>query len=203
MGRGIADWNWPRSSYEAAMTHPIRQGAKFDAILKRHLRGGREMSRSVQAVVGGFACLFACVLVPGVAGASGLTVSRKIHFVHPASVRKPIRDTCDLQTRIPAAVAKATNARLVEGRGSLDLAISDVHGPGGWIFSGPKWVEVTGKLRRGRKVVGSFRAKRYSAFNPFAGGTCGILARCGRALAADIAAWVENPTKNAVLGNAR
>jgi len=147
--------------------------------------------------------MLAVFLVPVLADASGLTVAKKIPYANPAGVRKAIRDTCDLQTSIPAAVAQATGARLVNGRGSLELMISKVHGPAGWIFSGPKWVEVKGKLRRRGRVVGSFRAKRYSAFNPFVGGTCSILAHCSRAIATDIAGWVESPSMHAKLGDAK
>jgi hypothetical protein len=146
-----------------------------------------------------------CALVLGVpsfASAADVEVPRKIDFVNSASVRAAIREQCNLQTIIPEAIASnASNAELVDGNGNLSLAISAVHAPGGWVFSGPKWLEVTGKLTRGGETY-SFRAKRFSAFDPF-GGVCSILNKCGRAIGADIASWLQNPTANAELGDAK
>jgi hypothetical protein len=138
------------------------------------------------------------ICVPGLAVAS-VTVSSSIPFAKGVTVNQKIIDQCGIQTRVPEAIANASEqVSLVEGAGSLSLEISDLHAPGGWIFSGPKWIEVKGQL--GGQ---SFRAKRYSAFNPFSGGTCGILARISRALGGDIAAWVQSPTDGASLGDAK
>jgi hypothetical protein len=146
-----------------------------------------------------------CVLtlgLPTLAGAEEVKVPRTIDFAQSASVRQAIRDQCGLQTSIPAAIASSSpGAVLVDGRGDLTFEITEVHAPGGWIFSGPKWLEVSGKLSRGGKSYG-FRAKRFSAMDPFRG-TCGILAKCGRAIGSDIARWLENPTANAELGDAK
>ncbi len=68
------------------------------------------------------------------------------------------------------------------------------------MFSGPKWVRIDGTLKRGGKVVGSFRAKRNTVTGK---GTCGMLNRCIAAIADDIAVWIVAPTKDARLGNAR
>lgn len=131
-------------------------------------------------------------------------MSKSIPFAKTLKVRKAIKNECGLQTVIPRAVAaNASNVVLVDGRGDLEIEISDVHGPGGWVFSGPKWVEVKGKLRRGGKVVGDFRAKRMSVADPFAGGTCGILAKCARAIGEDIALWLQEPSFGAEIGDAR
>jgi len=146
-----------------------------------------------------------CALALGVASfasAAEVQVPREIGFAESASVRSAIREQCNLQTSISEAIASnASEAELVDGNGNLSLEITAVHGPGGWIFSGPKWVEVTGKLSRGGKTY-NFRAKRYSAFNPF-GGVCSILTKCGRAIGSDIATWLQNPTADAELGDAK
>jgi len=146
-----------------------------------------------------------CALVLGVASfasAAEVQVPREIDFAESASVRSAIREQCNLQTIIPEAIASsASDAELVDGNENLSLEITAVHGPGGWIFSGPKWVEVSGKLSRGGETY-NFRAKRYSAFNPF-GGVCSILNKCGRAIGSDIATWLQNPTANAELGDAK
>lgn len=141
-------------------------------------------------------------LAPALAAAQTVKIPRTIGFAPGANVRTPIVQECELQTVIPAAIAQsAADAELVDGAGNLELTISDVHGPGGWIFSGPKWVEVRGKLRRGGKAW-TFRAKRVS-MSPFAGGTCGILAKCGRNIGGDIAAWLEAPVDGAEIGDAQ
>ena len=86
----------------------------------------------------------------------------------------------------------------------LHIHITDVFAPGGGVFSGPKWMQVKGALKKDGELLGSFRAKRVSsgAFTGFSG-TCGILARCARAIAQDIAAWLANPRKGSLLGDAR
>lgn len=140
---------------------------------------------------------------PAPAAAQAVTVSKSIGFAPGAGVRQQIVDECKLQTVVPSAVANsAGNVELVDGKGTLDLVISDVHGPGGGVFSGPKWVEVKGTLQRGGKAL-TFRAKRLSAADPFSGGTCGILAKCGRNIGQDIATWLENPVDGAELGDAQ
>lgn len=143
------------------------------------------------------------VFLAGSASAASVKVPKSISFSKSLKVRAAIKNECGLQTSIPAAIVdNASDAELVDGNGNLQLEISDAHGPGGWVFSGPKWVEVKGKLRKGGKTY-TFRAKRFSVADPFAGGTCGILAKCGRGIGADIALWLENPTSGAELGDAQ
>lgn len=132
-----------------------------------------------------------------------MRVPRTIGFAKFAGARSAIQNECGLQTLIPEVVVEmASGARLVEGQGNLDMEISQVHAPGGWVFSGPKWLEVRGSLRQGGKTVGTFRAKRFS-MDPTAGGVCGMLAKCGRNIAMDIAQWLQNPTMNAEIGDAK
>jgi hypothetical protein len=140
----------------------------------------------------------AALLVPSAAWGA-VTVSKKIDYAASAHVVAKVRSECNLQTAIPAAIENnSKDVQLVDGPGTLSLKISDIQAVGGGVASGPKWVEVKGTYK-GK----SFRAKRISGFDPFAGGTCGILAKIARALGADIALWLENPTNNAELGDAR
>lgn len=136
--------------------------------------------------------------VPGTSRAA-VTLSKKIAYEASSGVPAKVRSQCNLQTAIPAAIASsAKDVKLVDGHGKLSLSISEVHAPGGGVFSGPKWVEV-----RGSYAGKSFRAKRLSVADPFSGGTCGILDKIARALGSDIALWLEHPTANAELGDAR
>lgn len=152
------------------------------------------MTRSLPALT-----LGACLMLAPSALWAAITVPRQIEYGPTATVRSQVRGQCELQTRIPAAIAdNSSDVQLVDGKAQLSLEISDVHAPGGWIFSGPKWVEVKGSL--GGK---SFRAKRFSAFDPFSGGTCGILGKIARALGSDIAGWLRDPVNGAEIGDAR
>jgi hypothetical protein len=159
----------------------------------------RNSTRLARRIV--FAALLGA-LVP-VFGAAAVTVSKELHFAATANVRAEVRDQCQIETRIPEAIAaNSDQVELVDGEGTLAVEITAVHAPGGWIFSGPKWVEVKGRLKSEGKTL-SFRAKRYSAFDPFSGGTCGILAKISRAIGSDIAQWVGSPTSDAELGDAK
>jgi hypothetical protein len=64
---------------------------------------------------------------------------------------------------------------------------------------------VKGQLYENGKEADSFRAKRFSTGGMFAGfkGTCSIIGRCTKAIGEDIARWLEVPTANAKLGDAR
>jgi len=125
-------------------------------------------------------------------------------------VSAAIRDGCKLQSRVPEYLAAySKQVRLVDrpsGAGRiLELHISEVHAPGGGAFSGPKWMSVRGTLRDNGAVIGTFRAKRISsggAFGQFKG-TCSIIARSAKVIGRDIAGWLEAPTKDAKLGNAK
>lgn len=160
------------------------------------------MSRTIISVIQASVCVLV-LGVPALAGAAGVKVPRTIDFATAAPVRSAIRQQCNLQTIVPAAVAQnSPDATLVDGRGNLSLEITEVHGPGGGPFSGPKWMAVTGKLHQGSKVLGSFRAKRLST-GGFVRGTCATLGRCAQTIGRDIAAWLKAPTMDAELGDAR
>jgi hypothetical protein len=134
-------------------------------------------------------------------------VARTIPIAASAGASAKVQQECQLQTRLPEAIAQAaSDVQLVDtpsksGRW-LELDISEVHGPGGGPFSGPKWMAVTGHLHERGKVIGSFRAKRLST-GGFVKGTCATLGSCAQAIGRDVAAWLQAPTMNAELGDAR
>ena len=134
-------------------------------------------------------------------------VARTIPIAASAGASGAVQQECQLQTRLPEAIAQAaSDVQLVDTPGKsgrwLELEISEVHGPGGGPFSGPKWMAVTGQLHERGKVIGSFRAKRLST-GGFVKGTCATLGGCASAIGRDIAAWLQAPTMNAELGDAR
>ncbi len=146
-------------------------------------------------------------LLVGSAGHAATQVARSIEIASTAGASSAVQQECQLQTRVPAAIAQAAHDVLVVDNPSrsgrwLELEITEVHAPGGGPFSGPKWMAVTGKLHEGGSVLGSFRAKRLST-GGFVKGTCATLGGCATAIGRDIAAWLKAPTMDAELGDAR
>jgi hypothetical protein len=149
---------------------------------------------------------WAALLTASAAGAA-TQVQRSIPFDEGAGGSEKVRSECQIQTRVPEAVKEfAADVELVDGAlnkngRALELSIMEVHAPGGGPFSGPKWMAVYGKLYEKGKMVGSFRAKRLStgAFR----GTCSTLARCAQSIGEDIAKWLQAPSMDAELGDAR
>ncbi len=152
------------------------------------------------------ALTWAALLIASLAGAA-TQVQRTIPFDEGAGGSEKVRSECQIQTRVPTAVKEfAADVELVDaldkkGR-ALELSIMEVHAPGGGVFSGPKWMAVYGKLYEKGKMVGSFRAKRLSTGANLRG-TCATLARCAQAIGEDIAQWLQAPSMDAELGDAR
>ena len=122
---------------------------------------------------------------------------------------------CTLETRLPQFIAQAARKGVdvvvgpaptegAEGK-FLYLEFTNVLGPGGGAWSGPKSVTVKGELIENGEVIGSFVGARYSTGGAFGGykGTCSILGRCIKALGKDIAGSLRSPTMDAALGDAR
>lgn len=158
----------------------------------------------------GIGITFAAALLLASAASAQVKVARTIDFA-PGVAGEKVRAECELQTRIPAFVQEfGTDVELVDrlntksGR-ALALSITEVHAPGGGAFSGPKWMTVHGKLYDGGKLVGTFRAKRFSSGGAFAvfKGTCDILGRCAKVIGQDVAQWLREPTMDAEIGDAR
>jgi hypothetical protein len=74
-------------------------------------------------------------------------VTRSIPIDATAGASDVVQRECNLQTGVPAAIAQAaSDVQLVDAPSKtgrrLELSISEVHGPGGGPFSGPKWMAV-------------------------------------------------------------
>ena len=147
--------------------------------------------------------------VAALASAGTVQVPRTIGFSEGADVRAKVKDECQLQTKVPHFVGEfSSDVELVDGDGAgrvLSMRITDVHAPGGGMFSGPKWMAVKGELREGGQTIGTFTARRGSGGGAFGGykSTCAILGRCAKAIGKDIAGWLKNPSTDARLGDAR
>ena len=118
-----------------------------------------------------------------------------------------LKAECGLETKLPASIQESADVELVSkvntnAASALELTITEVHAPGGGAFSGPKWMEVQGKLYKSGKLVGTFRAKRFSTGVGFKG-TCAIIGRCAQVIGSDIGLWLQAPEMNSKLGDAK
>ena len=146
------------------------------------------------------ALLAALVSLP-LAAVAQVKVPDKIAYEKNVHVPDAVRKECGLETSIPKYVKAASGSA---GKGTLDMKITGLLATGGGSFSGPKSVTITGTLRDGGKVTGSFVARRNASAGAFGGGgTCSMLDRCAKALGNDVGAWLKSPTKDARLGDAR
>jgi hypothetical protein len=153
--------------------------------------------------------------VTALAGEGSLTLEKKASYAKGLKVPDAVRAECGLEQKIPQYVeefAKKGFDTVVLADGvsaktkgkALTMKITDLSGTGGGAWSGPKFVNIEGTLWQNGKVAGTFRASRYSSGGAFGGykGTCGILARCAKALGKDVATWAVAPSMNALLGDA-
>jgi hypothetical protein len=137
--------------------------------------------------------------------AEPIRLSDRVEFSASSGATSAVREECGLQASLPQAVRDAAGeVELVsgpaKGRRTLELAIVEVHAPGGGPFSGPKWMTVTADLREGGERVANARAKRVTS-GAFGGGTCSQLQKVARAIAVDLGAWLAHPTRGAELGD--
>lgn len=137
------------------------------------------------------------------AAARGIQLARSTPVSSGVHVHDKVLQECRLQTMLPQMIAERSPAVTVvdsPGANRLELRIVDIHAPSGGWFSGPKWITVEGKLLQGKTVKGDFIAKETSMASATA---CGMLHKVMLVLAADIAAWLENPSRGARLRHAR
>lgn len=156
--------------------------------------------------------LFTAVLLPLAALAGGsITVPKKVPYEKGIHVPDAVRAECALEQKtaehLHAALGgkfdKVSAADSVSGKTAgkaLEMKITNVLAPGGGSWSGPKSVEVRGTLWENGKQLGSFTARRNTTRGH---GTCGMLERDVKEIAADIAKWIDSPGKGDRLGDAK
>ena len=156
--------------------------------------------------------LIASGLLPIASPAAGtLTIPGKAPFEKGVQVPDAVRAECGLEKKIPELMRDALGKKFdkvvlapsvsakTPGK-TMSLTISHVLAPGGGPWSGPKSLGVTGVLWDNGKLAGNFRAARGTTRG---GGTCGMLARDAKEIAEDIAKWLDAPSKDAKLGDAK
>ena len=139
---------------------------------------------------------------------------KPIGFSENAVVREDVREQCQLQTKVPDYIAQAAKASPhqiqytadIDSAGpgrSLTVEIVDVSEFGNAFTGRQKSMTVTGELREGGQVIGSFRARRQTMGGMFGGykGNCSFLHRCAKSLGKDIVKWLNNPGMDDNLAN--
>lgn len=165
---------------------------------------------SIAAVV----AVFTLLALSTEAQEGAVTIVSPVPFAESSGATSNVKADCTLETRLPKFIEDYSKKGVAVVIGDdpgdassgkvLRLEFTNVHGPGGGAWSGPKLVTVEGTLTDNGEVIGSFIGTRYSGGGAFGGykGTCSILGRCIKALGKDIAAWLKNPTMDALLGDA-
>jgi hypothetical protein len=144
---------------------------------------------------------------------TGTLIIKPIAFKKDAYIRDAVKQECNLDGKLTqfikenaaglyATIVTDSNTGPVDAQ-VLTIEFEDVQGAPGGAWSGPKSVVIKGSLSQKGKMLGDFKARRYSGGGMFAGykGTCAILGRCVKTLGKDVAKWLANPTPQAVLGD--
>lgn len=90
---------------------------------------------------------------------------------------------------------------------TLIMQIVGIDAAGGGAYTGKKGMSIEGTLWEKGKQIGNFQATRYSSgrrstFNPYPG-TCKMLRYDAETLGKDVAKWLQKPSREARLGEAK
>ena len=144
---------------------------------------------------------------------TGTLIIKPIGFNKDAYIRDAVKQECDLGGKLVQFVeqnAAGQYANIVTDSNTdsadaqtLTMEIGEVQGAAGGAWSGAKSVVIKGSLSQKGKILGDFKARRYSGGGMFGGykGSCSILGRCVKTLGKDVAEWLTHPTSQAVLGD--
>jgi len=144
---------------------------------------------------------------------AGTLVIKPIEFNKDAYIRDAVKQECKLIDKLTLFIEEnaatqyaqiiTDSAAIPEDAQVLSIEIGQVQGAAGGAWSGPKQVLINGTLTKNGKVLGDFKARRYSGGGMFGAykGTCAILGRCVRTLGSDVAKWLTHPTSKAMLGD--
>lgn len=144
---------------------------------------------------------------------TGTLIIKPVTFNKDADIRDAVKQECNLVGKLTqfikenaaeqyANIITDSNAGPADAQ-VLTVEIKEVLGTAGGAWSGPKMVLIRGSLAEKGKVLGDFKARRYSSGGVFGGykGTCAILGRCVKTLGKDVAEWLAHPVSQAALGD--
>jgi hypothetical protein len=144
---------------------------------------------------------------------AGTLIIKPISFKQDAYIRDAVKQECSLEGKLTQfikenAAGHYANIVMDSNAGPADaqilvVEIEEVQGAAGGAWSGARSVVIKGTLSQQGKMLGDFKARRYSGGGMFAAykGTCAILGRCVKTLGRDVAEWLIHPTSQAVLGD--
>jgi len=137
----------------------------------------------------------------------GIKIAETINTLREDTIDQEIKKSCPWNTELPNYLTGMTFGNVYQvaddigttGGKKLLMTIVNSRLLGGGLYSGFKWLTVTGSLVDNDREIGSFIAVRKS-FRAWTG--CGISDRLSYEIAYDISNWLQNPTLNARLGDA-
>lgn len=137
----------------------------------------------------------------------GVSVAPAMPALNKDSVDEEVLKDCPWNTFIPKYLAENTH-------GQVNLGARDIHNlnerkllltvvesriVGGGVYSGGKWIDLTGQLIENGNDIGSFEASRHT-IKGWSG--CGAAKNLSEEIGEDIAKWLKKPSMNAKLGDA-
>ncbi|MGC4062297.1 MAG: hypothetical protein QM749_16190 [Aquabacterium sp.] len=140
-----------------------------------------------------------------------IVVGAEVLVGNPDAINDTVRNDCHFQTALVTKLVEAFNegdtpprAKL-ESRGidiekytgrRLILRVDDVHALGGGGYTGPKWMDMSGELREGNVLVGSFHSHTNSGRGLT---TCRSLDSLNDSTVDMIVQWLNSPSIDAKL----
>ncbi|MCD6433261.1 MAG: hypothetical protein J7L21_04395 [Sulfurimonas sp.] len=129
------------------------------------------------------------------------------------AVASNIKAECQIDTQVMTWIknysAKHNINVIIGGKPSatesvLKISITDAVSSGNMAVGHNKFITISGKLYKGKKLTSSFKASRRSGGGYFGGyrGSCSVLGSCAKTLGKDTALWLANPIDKSRLGDA-
>lgn len=176
---------------------------------------------------------FALIFGPGPARAKddAIAIATLIPYAEKAEVRDSIRQDCGLSSKLSkSVVARSVKKEIpmirlgnlnemrsardpgsspdtessIGGHKSLELRITDAIETSGGLLPIHS-LSIDGVFKEDGRIVGTFVATRFAraSFIPFRRGECAILSEAAVLLAKDVVKWINKPSLDSRLGDAR
>jgi hypothetical protein len=134
-----------------------------------------------------------------------------VSFAKENRIAANIKNECKLVDQLRDFIVAGSGGRVTAASGEpntkkgsvLVVEITDSVSQGNAFVGHRKYTAIEGRLYQGGAQSADFEASRNSMGGAFAGykGSCAVLGRTVKALAADVNRWLESPTQGAALGD--
>lgn len=168
------------------------------------------------------AVLVGCHAKRPTGGGGAVTIMKVAVYSPSARPTEAVRKECQLDTKVPNyigsyakrhfdQVAFADSVSPTTPGKVMTAKITHILAPGGGAYSGPKALSIEGVLRDNGKVIGTFTARRQVLAYVRPGvvvigagaSTCGLMDKVAKELGKDVAQWLQAPSMNSKLGDAK